>query len=114
MYTCITAVSNLPAASRRVEEYDADTEVTARTSSSTSKENCKNRIKEEVTEGYPETTPVENSKTGKKKTKSRVQIEWEKLADKIINFARKEDHPVDLELAALSTTIKHKLPDPDD
>ena len=52
-------------------------------------------------------------KTGKKKTKSRAQIEREELADKIINFANKEDHPVDLELAALSSKIKRKLPDPD-
>ena len=42
------------------------------------------------------------------------------MADKIINFASKEDHPVDLELAALCSNIikrikiKRKLPDPDD
>ena len=36
------------------------------------------------------------------------------MADKIINFASKEDHPVDLELAALCSKIKRKLPDPDD
>ena len=36
------------------------------------------------------------------------------MADKIINFASKEDHPVDLELTALCSKIKRKLPDPDD
>ena len=36
------------------------------------------------------------------------------MADKIINFASKEDHPVALELAALCSKIKRKLPDPDD
>ena len=36
------------------------------------------------------------------------------MADKIINFESKEDHPVDLELAALCSKIKRKLPDPDD
>ena len=45
---------------------------------------------------------------------TRAQIEREELADKIINFTKKEDHPVDLELAALSSKIKGKLPDPDD
>ena len=35
------------------------------------------------------------------------------MAEKIINFASKEDHPVDLELAALCSKIKRKLPDPD-
>ena len=105
-------MTNLPAPSRTVEEYDGDTEVTPSTSSSTSEENHENRVEEEVTD--TETTPTGNSKTGKKKTKSRAQIEREELADKISNFANKEDHPVDLELAALSSKIKHKLPDPDD
>ena len=86
----------------------------ASTSSSTSEENCENRVEEEVTDRDTEITPTGNSKTGKKKTKSRVQIEREELADKIINFANKEEIPVDLELAALSSKIKHKLPDPDD
>ena len=36
------------------------------------------------------------------------------MAEKIINFASKEDHPVDLELAALCSKIKRKLLDPDD
>ena len=107
-------VMNLPAPSWTVEEYDADTEVMASTSSSTSEENRENRVEEEVTGGDTETNPMGNSKTGKKKTKSRVQIEREELADKIINFTNKEDHPVDLELAALSSKIKRKLPDPDD
>ena len=97
-------MTNLPAPSRTVEEYNGDTEVTASTSSSTSEENHENRVEEEVTD--TETTPMANSKTGKKKTKSRAQIEREELADKIINFANKEDHPVDLELAALSSKIK--------
>ena len=98
-------VTNLPARSWTVEEYDGDTEVTASTSSSTSEENCENRVEEEVTD--TETTPMENSnKTGKKKSKTRAQIEREELADKIINFANKEDHPVDLELSALSNKIK--------
>ena len=44
----------------------------------------------------------------------QAQVEREELADKIINFASKEDHPVDLELAALCSKIKRKLPDPDD
>ena len=109
-------MTNLPAPSRTVEEYDGDTEVTASTSSSTSsstsEENRENRVEEEVT--GTETTPMANSKTGKKKTKSRAQIERKELADKIINFANKEDHPVDLELAVLSSKIKRKLPDPDD
>ena len=94
-----------------MEEYNGDTEVTPSTSSSTSEENRENRVEEEVTD--TETTPTENSKTGKKKSKSRAQIEREELADKIINFAIKEDHPVDLELAALSSKIKCKLTDPD-
>ena len=59
-----------------------------------------------------ETTSSHPPKTGKK-SKSRAQVERE-LADKIINFASKEDHPVDLELAALCSKIKRKLPDPDD
>ena len=42
--------------------------------------------------------------------KSRAQVECEELADRIINFAEKEDHPVDLELAVLGAKIKHKLP----
>ena len=105
-------MTNLPTPSRTVEEYDGDTEVTASTSSSTSEENHENRVEEEVTD--TETTPTANSKTSKRKTKSRAQIEREELADKIINFANKEDHPVDLELTALSSKIKRKLPDPDD
>ena len=87
-------VTNLPAPSRTVEKYDGDTEVTPSTSSSTSEENCENRVEEKVTD--TETNPTENSKTGKKKSKTRAQIEREELADKIINFANKEDHPVDL------------------
>ena len=97
-------VMKLPAPSQTVEEYDGDTEVTPSTSSSTSEENHENRVEEEVTD--TETTPMENSKTGKKKSKTRAQIEREELADKIINFANKEDHAVDLELAALSSKIK--------
>ena len=104
-------MTNLPAPSRTVDEYDGDTDVMATTSSSTSEENHENRVEEEVTD--TETTPTGNSKTGKRKTKSRAQIEREELADKIINFVNKEDHPVDLELAALSSKIKRKLPDPD-
>ena len=107
-------VTNLLAPSQTLEDYDADTEVTPSTSSSTSEENRENRVEEDVTEGDTETTPVETSKTGKKKSKTRAQIEREELADKIINFANKEDNPVDLELAALSSKIKRKLPDPDD
>ena len=60
-----------------------------------------------------ETTSSHPLKTGKK-SKSRAQVEREELADKIINFASKEDHPVNLELAALCSKIKRKLPDPDD
>lgn len=60
-----------------------------------------------------ETTSSHPPKTGKK-SKSQAQVEREELADKIINFASKEDHPVDLELAALCSKIKRKLPDPDD
>ena len=60
-----------------------------------------------------ETTSSNPPKTGKK-SKSRAQVEREELADKIINFASKEDHPSDLELAALCSKIKRKLPDPDD
>ena len=60
-----------------------------------------------------ETTSSHPLKTGKK-SKSLAQVEREELADKIINFASKEDHPVDLELAALCSKIKRKLPDPDD
>ena len=60
-----------------------------------------------------ETTSSHPPKTGKK-SKSRAQVEREELADKIKNFASKEDHPVDLELAALCSKIKRKLPDPDD
>ena len=43
-----------------------------------------------------ETTSSHPPKTGKK-SKSRAQVEREELVDKIINFASKEDHPVDLE-----------------
>ena len=107
-------MTNLPAPSRTLEDYDVDTEVMPSTSSSTSEENRENRVEEDVTEGDTETTPAETSKTGKKKSKTRTQIEREELADKIINFANKEDNPVDLELAALSSKIKRKLPDPDD
>ena len=89
-------VTNLPAPSRTVEEYDGDTEVkpNTSTSSSTSEENRENRVEEDVID--TETTSMDNSKTGKKKSKTRAQIEREELADKIINFANKEDHPVDL------------------
>ena len=59
-----------------------------------------------------ETTNSQPLKTGKK-SKSRAQVERGELAEKIINFASKEDHPVDLELAALCSKIKRKLPDPD-
>ena len=41
-------VTNLPAPSWTVEEYDGDTEVTASTSSSTSEENCENRWKKRL------------------------------------------------------------------
>ena len=107
-------VTNLPAPSRTVDEYNGDTEVMPSTSLSASEENHENRVEEEFTDGDTETTPMEKSKTGKKKSKTRAQIEREELADKIINFANKEDHPVDLELAALSSKIKCKVPDPDD
>ena len=52
-----------------------------------------------------ETTSSHPPKTGRK-SKSWAQVEREELADKIINFASKEDHPVDLELAALCSKIK--------
>ena len=42
-------------------------------------------------------------KTGKK-TKTQSQLERKDLAEKVIKFANK-DHPVDLELAALSSKI---------
>ena len=62
-------VTNLPAPSQTVEDYDGDTEVMPSTSSSTSEENHENRVEEDVTEGDTKTTPTETSKTGKKKSK---------------------------------------------
>ena len=110
-------VTNLPPPSRRVEEYDADTEVIATsTSSGTSEENRTEENAVVNVDGDTDntSTPELSSRPGKKKTKSRGQIEREELADRIINFANKEDHPVDLQLAALSSKIKRKLPNPDD
>ena len=111
-------VTNLPPPSRRVEEYDADTEVIASTSTSsgTSEENRTEENAVVNVDGDTDntSTPELSSRPGKKKTKSRGQIEREELADRIINFANKEDHPVDLQLAALSSKIKRKLPNPDD
>ena len=102
--------------SRRVSDYDGDTEVIATTSSGTSEENRteENAVIDADGETDNTTAPELCSRPGKKKTstKSRGQIECEELADRIINFANKEDHPV--ELAALSSKIKCKLPNPDD
>ena len=88
------------------------------TSSGTSEENRteENAVVDADGETDNTTAPEVSCRPGKKKTstKSRGQIEREELADRIINFANKEDHPVDLELAALSSKIKRKLPNPDD
>ena len=98
-----------PAATARPEENSGgggDTEVVPSTSSPTEQ----NRLEEVETN-----SDATSDRSGnKKKAKSRAQQEREELADRIINFAEKEDHPVDLELAALGAKIKRKLPDLDD
>ena len=102
-----------------MEEYENETDLEstssggAGTSTGASEEN---RTEEgSSVEGISEAENAElSSRPGKKKSKTRAQIEREELADRIINFANKEDHPVDLELAALSSRIKRKLPNSDD
>ena len=114
-----STVSNLPAPAVRDEQNSGDgggggdTEAVNPGTSGTSNAAEEHRV-EEVGEGNTETTSEENRRAGRKKSKSRAQVEREELAERIINFAEKEDHPVDLELAALAAKIKCKLPDLDD
>ena len=113
-------VTNLTVPSRRLDDHESETEVagsgSAGTSTGTSTTSEENRVEEDGSvEGISEAENAELScRPGKKKSKTRAQIEREELADRIINFANKEDHPVDLELAALSARIKRKLPNSDD
>ena len=112
-------MSNLPAPAVRDEQNGGDgggagdTEAVTPGISSTSNAAEEHRV-EEVGEGDTETTSEENRRAGRKKSKSRAQVEREELAERIINFAEKEDHPVDLELVALAAKIKRELPDLDD
>ena len=111
-------MSNLAAPAARDEQNSGDggggdTEAVNPGTSGTSNAAEEHRV-EEVGEGNTETTSEENRRAGRKKSKSRSQVEHEELAERIINFAEKEDHPVDLELAALAAKIKHKLPDLDE
>ena len=107
-------MSNLPAPAVRTEQNGGgDTEAVTLSTSGTSSATEENR-QEEVSEGNTEPTSDANMRAFRKKTKSRAQVECEELADRIINFAEKEDHPVDLELAALGAKIKCKLPNLDD
>ena len=103
----------MSAPSRPVEDSNSnnnndENDVTASTSSEDREETLQSD-----TDTMTENTSCRPGKTGKK-TKTRSQLEREELTEKIINLANKEDHPVDLELAALSSKIKRKLPDPDD
>ena len=101
-----------PAATARPEENSGggggDTEVVASTSSTT-EQNRQGEV-----EANSDANATNDRSGNKKKGKSRAQQECEELADHIINFAEKEEHPVDLELAALGAKIKRKLPDLDD
>ena len=112
-------MSNLPAPAVRDEQNDGDgggagdTEAVIPVTSGTSNAAEEHRV-EEVGEGNTETTSEENRRVGRKKSKSRAQVEREEFAGRISNFAEKEDHPVGLELAALAAKIKCKLPDLDD
>ena len=108
-------MSNLPAPVVRTEQNGGggDTEVVTLSTSDTSSATEENR-QEEGSEGNTEGTSEANMRACRKKPKSRAQVEREELADRILNFAEKEDHPVDLELAALGAKIKRKLPDLDD
>ena len=70
-------------ATRTVEDYNGDTEVTPSTSSSTSEENRENRVKEDVTEEDTETTPMETSKTVRRNKKQEHRLKGRNLQIKL-------------------------------
>ena len=107
-----STVMNLGPPSRQVQDNNTEQAVNE-VAVAGSLEESKDDMPQSDNDTVSETTSSNPPKTGKK-SKSRAQVEREELADKIINFASKEDHPVDLELAALCSKIKRKLPDPDD
>ena len=103
---------NLGPPSRWLEDNNSTEQAVDEVAVAGSSEESRDDMPQSDNDTVSETTSSHPPKTGKK-SKSRAQVERE-LADKIINFASKEDHPVDLELAALCSKIKRKLPDPDD
>ena len=104
---------NLGSPSRSLEDNNNTEQAVNEVAVAGSSEESRDDMPQSDNDTVSETTSWNPPKTGKK-SKSRAQVEREELADKIINFASKEDHPVDLELAALCSKIKRKLPDPDD
>ena len=106
-------MTNLGPPSRRLEDNNNTEQVVNEVAVAGSSEESRDDMPQSDNDTVSETTSSNPPKTGKK-SKSRAEVEREELADKIINFASKEDHPVDLELAALCSKIKRKLPDPDD
>ena len=106
-------MTNLGPPSRCLEDSNNTEQVVNEVAVAGISEENRDEIAQSDNDTVFETTSSHPPKTGKK-SKSRAQVEREELAEKIINFASKEDHPVDLELAALCSQIKRKLPDPDD
>ena len=106
-------MTNLGPPSRWLEDNNNTEQAVNEVAVAGSSEESRDDMPQSDNDTVSETTSSHPPKTGKK-SKSWAQVEREELADKIINFASKEDHPVDLELAALCSKIKRKLPDPDD
>ena len=108
-----STVMNLGPPSQWLEDNNNTEQAVNEVAVAGSSEESRDDMPQSDNDTVSETTSSNPPMTGKK-SKSRAQVEREELADKIINFASKEDHPVDLELAALCSKIKRKLPDPDD
>ena len=106
-------MTNLGPRSRRLEDNNNTEQAVNEVAVAGSSEESRDDMPQSDNDTVSETTSSHPLKTGKK-SKSQAQVERGELADKIINFASKEDHPVDLESAALCSKIKRKLPDPDD
>ena len=106
-------MTNLGPPSRQVQQDNNTEQVVNEVAVAGCSEENRDDTAQSDNDTVTETTNSQHLKTGKK-SKLRAQVEREELAEKIINFASKEDHPVDLELAALCSKIKRKLPDPDD
>ena len=106
-------MTNLGPPSRWLEDNNNTKQLINEGAVAGSSEESRDDMPQSDNDTVSETTSSNPLKTGKK-SKSQAQVEREELADKIINFASKEDHPVDLELVALCSKIKRKLPNPDD